>query len=66
MRQREFTAVLATVTAWPSAVSHAMTGGRAKALAAGCDEYETKPIDFALLRAKIDALLRKRAGDGQP
>ena len=37
--------------------AHVMAGDREKALAAGCDEYETKPVDFARLAAKLDALL---------
>lgn len=37
--------------------SHAMAGDRERALAAGCDEYETKPIDFARLLGKMRALL---------
>ena len=45
--------------------AHAMTEDRAQALAAGCDDYDTKPIDLPRLRAKIDALVsRTRASDG--
>ncbi len=37
--------------------AHAMAGDREKALQAGCDEYETKPVEFARLLGKIQALL---------
>ena len=37
--------------------AHAMAGGKEKALESGCDDYETKPIDFKRLLQKIETLL---------
>jgi two-component system cell cycle response regulator DivK len=42
--------------------AHAMANDRDKALEAGCDDYDTKPIDLPRLLAKMEALLPAAAG----
>lgn len=40
--------------------AHAMSGSREKALAAGCDEFDTKPVNFDRLMQKINFVLANR------
>jgi two-component system, cell cycle response regulator DivK len=37
--------------------AHAMAEDRVKAMAAGCDDFDTKPVELPRLLAKIDAML---------
>ncbi len=42
--------------------AHAMAGDREKALEAGCNDYDTKPVELPRLLAKIEALLGSGGG----
>ena len=44
--------------------AHAMAGDRERALEAGCDDYDSKPVEFARLLTKIKSLLEKTGPKG--
>ncbi|HEY0007331.1 MAG TPA: response regulator [Tepidisphaeraceae bacterium] len=41
--------------------AHAMNGDRERALAAGCSDYHTKPVDFPKLMEQIELILQNKA-----
>ena len=41
--------------------AHAMTGDREKAIDAGCDDYDSKPVEFSRLIEKVENFLQKDA-----
>ncbi|HEX3503278.1 MAG TPA: response regulator [Xanthobacteraceae bacterium] len=41
--------------------AHAMAGDREKAIAAGCDDYDTKPVELPRLLEKISSLLARKS-----
>jgi CheY-like chemotaxis protein len=45
----------------PALTAHAMSGDREKAVEAGCDHFDMKPVELARLLEKIETLLAGRA-----
>ena len=43
--------------------AHAMAGDREKALATGCDDFDTKPVEFDRLLAKVEQALAAKDGE---
>lgn len=43
--------------------AHAMAGSRERAMAVGCDDFDTKPVDFDRLLQKIEGQLSARGAD---
>lgn len=60
LRKQEATVRLPVI----ALTAHAMAGDEAKALAAGCDGYHAKPVDFSLLLEQVDELLLRREEEG--
>jgi len=64
---REIRAAAATrATPIIALTAHAMADDRRKALDAGCDDFDTKPVEFGRLVEKIELLLSRGAGSGRP